>query len=60
MSSFDGQQEELRCQEEAWSRELVDLGANQEAILADLKKTDFERETSQVLIYQAHETIAKG
>lgn len=33
---------ELRHQEETWSCELADLGVNQEAILANLEKTDFE------------------
>lgn len=42
------QQEELRHQEETWSHELANIGANQEAILADLEKTDFEIEASHV------------
>lgn len=51
--------EELWHQEEAWSHELADLATNQKAILADLKKTKIEIETSQVSISQARETIAK-
>lgn len=40
-------QEELRHQEEVWSRELVDLRASQGAIMVDMEKTDFEIEASQ-------------
>lgn len=50
-------QEELRRQEEVWSRELADLGANQEALLVVLEKTDFEIKASQVVISRAREHV---
>lgn len=50
-------QDELQSQEEIWSRKLR---TSQEAVLADLEKSDFKIEDSQTAIHRARETIMKA
>lgn len=54
------QQEELRHQEELWSRKLADLRINQDGITVNLEKTVYQVEASQVSISCAQKIIVKA
>lgn len=60
MVDLMAQQEELRHQEELWSRELADLRINQDGITVNLEKTVYQVEASQVSISCAQKIIVKA